>query len=229
MRGFLVFGALVGLCGQSGAGWAEVNHAVSLSVVQIRAYPGSGKTAFGSGVVIGANQVVTNCHVTRYAHRIVVAKGAAQHSAISQKADPRHDLCLLTAAEMAFPTARIGTSRQLKVGEPLYFYGYPRGLGLSFSQGEVEALHPFEGGRVIETSASFTLGGSGGGLFDDQGELVGLATFLSAGRSGRHYAIPSEWISSVSARASRRIEPFSGQSFWEDPGALPGFLKHYAR
>jgi serine protease Do len=224
MRQLALFGALWA-CGLFPWGArAEVDHTVSLSVVQVRAYPGPGKVFFGSGVVIGPNQVVTNCHVTRAALNIAVSKGAMNYPAVSQQADTRHDLCLLNTSGLPFPTAHLGKAEQLSVGQPLYFYGYPHGIGLSFSKGSVLALHPFEGGRIIETSADFTFGASGGGFFDGNGRLVGLATFLSAGR-GKYYAIPSDWISSLNAREARKIEPLQGLTFWEDTAALPAFLR----
>lgn len=224
MRGFILFGWLA--CGMVPAvSAADIDHTMSLSVVQIRAYPGPGKMFFGSGVVIGPDQVATNCHVTRLARKVTVSKGPIQFAAISQQADPRRDICLLNAPGVPFPKAEMGTAGQLSVGQTLYFYGYPRGIGIAFSQGHVEALHPFLDSRVIETSADFTLGGSGGGVFDERGKLVGLATFLSSGHAGAYYAIPSDWIMPVASRESHKIEPFSGLTFWEDVAALPAFLK----
>jgi S1-C subfamily serine protease len=225
MRQRVLLGLLLGGGLYSGASGAEVDHTLSLSVVQIRAYPGSGKTLFGSGVVVGPNRVVTNCHVTRTALKILVSKGPMPYPAVTQQADTRHDLCLLTTPGIPFPTANLGKTDQLKVGQPLYFYGYPRGIGISFSEGKVEALYPFEGSRIIETSANFTLGASGGGIFAGDGKLVGLATFLSPGHANGYYAIPSDWISSLDAREARRIEPLQGLSFWEDAAALPAFLR----
>jgi S1-C subfamily serine protease len=203
---------------------AEVDHTISLSVVQVRAYPGPGKVFFGSGVVVGPNQVVTNCHVTRTALNIMVSKGAMAYPAVSQQADTRHDLCLLNTSSLPFPTAHLGKTEQLSVGQPLYFYGYPHGIGLSSSKGNILALYPFEGSRIIETSADFTFGASGGGFFDNDGRLVGLATFLSAGR-GKYYAIPSDWILSLNSREARKIEPLQGLTFWEDTATLPAFLR----
>lgn len=204
---------------------AEVDHRVSLSVVQIRAYPGSGSLFLGSGVVVAPNRVATNCHVTRMARKVLVSKGPAQYPAISEQIDTHHDLCLLNTPSIPFPEAQVGSTRQLEVGVPLYFYGYPRGVGITFSAGRVQALHPFDGGRVIETSADFAPGGSGGGLFDGTGRLVGLATFLARGRAGAYFAVPSDWIESLELRETHQIGPFQGRGFWEDVATLPPFLK----
>ncbi len=207
------------------AAMATVNHSVSASVVQIRGVDTQGRMYFGSGVVTGPTTVVTNCHVVRGGGKIAIFRGPESYVVHRERIDVQRDLCLLEAPGMQAAKARLGQISSLKSGQPLYFYGYPRALGMSFSEGTVKALHPFRGSRIIETSAFFTLGGSGGGLFDRKGRLVGLATFLAPGHSGRYYAIPSEWIASVEARPLVEIGPLRGLSFWEDPAQFPAFLK----
>ena len=90
---------------------------------------------------------------------------------------------------------------------------------------EFEALHPFDGSVVIETTADFTQGASGGGLFDEAGRLIGLATFMPASQHGHNYAIPVDWIPRVMSTAPHGIGPRTGSPFWEKGGALPAFLK----
>jgi hypothetical protein len=100
---------------------------------------------------------------------------------------------------------------------------------MSYSTGSVKSLHPFGGSRIIETSTFFTLGGSGGGLFDQRGKLVGLATFLAPGHGGAYFAIPADWIDSVNRREPTRLAPLPGLSFWEEASRLPAFLKRPGR
>ena len=202
-----------------------VDYAVARSVAQIRGLDGQGKLYFGSGVIIGRGLVATNCHVVRSGGRIGVFRGAESFRVARVRADTFRDLCLLDTPGLETAQARMGRSAALKPGKPLYFYGYPRALGMSMSAGEVKRLHPFDGSRIIETSAFFTLGGSGGGLFDSQGRLVGLATFLAPGHQGAYYAIPAEWIAVVKARSSEPVQTLTGLSFWEEPVKLPAFLK----
>jgi S1-C subfamily serine protease len=225
MRSILCVTALLAGILWSLAARAEVDHTLSLSVVQVRAYPGAGRMFFGSGVVVGPDQVVTNCHVTRGAIKIFVSKGPQLYPATAQRADVHRDLCLLTTPDIPFPAARLGTAEKLAVGQPLYFYGYPRAIGITFSEGKVQGMHPFENGKIIETTADFTLGASGGGIFDDSGKLVGLATFLTAGHVGGYYAIPVDWVGGLKTRPPAPVEPVAGKAFWEDTGALPAFLK----
>ena len=203
---------------------AAVNHAAAATVVQIRGVDPQGRMYFGSGVVTGPGTVVTNCHVVRGGGKIAIFRGAESYPVNRERIDVERDLCLLDAPGIKTPRAQLGRISGLKSGQPLYFYGYPRALGISFSEGAINALHSYLGSRIIETSAFFTLGGSGGGLFDRKGKLVGLATFLAPGHSGGYYAIPSEWIASVKARPLVEVAPLQGLSFWEDPAQFPAFL-----
>lgn len=204
---------------------AEPDHAVSRVVVQVRGVDEQGKMYYGSGVVTGPNTVATNCHVVRGGGRIAVFLGYRSFRVERERADTLRDLCLLEAPGLASPVARIGKAAGLKRGHPLSFYGYPRALGMAYSAGTVKSLHPFGGSRIIETSAFFTLGGSGGGLFDRSGKLVGLATFLAPGHGGAYYAIPADWIAAVRAQAPQAIAPLPGRSFWEETAHLPAFLR----
>ena len=66
---------------------------LSVSVVKILA-PAGGKLYAGSGVVVGNEEVLTNCHVVRRSDRITVMKGALRYPVESQKVDIFRDLCL---------------------------------------------------------------------------------------------------------------------------------------
>lgn len=204
----------------------EIDHTASFSVVQIRVSPGPGRVSYGSGVVVAPGKVATNCHVTREARHILVAKGSIQASVTAQAAEPRLDLCVLHAPGIPLPPARLSASGKLKPDDKLYFFGYPRALGMAYSEGKVKALHPYRGGQVIETNTDFTLGASGGGIFDHVGHLVGLATFLTPRHAGSNFAIPADWIASVLKRKPQAVEPLvNALSFWEDKSAMPSFLK----
>ena len=217
-------GVLTGLLAHAATS-AEVDHSVSRSVVQIRGIAPEGKLFFGSGVVIAPDSVATNCHVVRGGGRIGVFRGVQSFRVTQVRADTQHDACILQAQGITAPKARLGQASRLQAGQSLAYYGYPRALGMAYSAGAVKSLHLFGDSRIIETSAFFTLGGSGGGLFNQQGELVGLATFLAPGHGGAYFAIPAEWIATARAHEARPVGVLPGLSFWEEPVHLPAFLK----
>ena len=143
---------------------------LSISVVQVRVLNAAGKGYFGSGVVVAENEVITNCHVTRQAVRIEVAKGALVYPVFGQKADMSNDLCLLRTGPMPLRVAELRDAGSVKAGEKSFYYGYSGGIEAFFAPGRVATTHPHDGMAVIETSSGFALGGSGGGR-------VGNATY----------------------------------------------------
>lgn len=84
------------------------------SVVMIRGYNDAGGLAYGSGVVVGDNQVITNCHVLRKTKQPWVSQGEETYSVTAVKADHWHDLCLVTTFGMATKPVLIGKSTDLK-------------------------------------------------------------------------------------------------------------------
>ena len=74
--------------------------------------------------------------------------------------------------------------------------GAPKGLELSLSDGLVAQLRggppPF-----IRTTAAISPGSSGGGLFDREGQLVGLTTLYIEGEQSLNFAMPVEWIGEI--------------------------------
>jgi len=93
----------------------------------------------------------------------------------------------------------------------------------------VEGLFQHDGAKVIQTSTAFTSGASGGGLFDDEGRLVGILTYRLRGANGYYFSTPVEWFSaSVADRtAFGSVEPLTGPlPFWQgSQDALPYFLQ----
>ena len=199
---------------------------LSISVVKVRAHTAVGKTFLGSGVVVAPDEVLTNCHVTRDADSIAVVKSALTYGVYSQRVDMEHDLCLLKTDPMVLKPAEVRAAAGLKPGDRSIYYGYTGGVEAFFAEGRVTALHMLDGSAVIETSAGFSLGASGGGLFDDQGRLIGITTFLSAGHMGAYYAMPADYLERLRRHPARDIEPLSGSPIWDKPESeQPLFLR----
>jgi hypothetical protein len=114
----------------------------------------------------------------------------------------------------------------MKIGDMVYFYGYPGGADAFFTEGRVSALHPMEKSFVVKTTAGFSSGGSGGGLFDENGKLIGITTFFSAGHSGGYYALPSDWINELRLTNKSKVGTIDGLTFWEkNLNEQPSFLQ----
>jgi hypothetical protein len=79
--------------------------------------------------------------------------------------------------------------------------------------GRVTALYSYRGALVVRTSAAFRQGASGGGLFDAQGNLVGITTFYRRGEAEvAFFAIPVEWVQSLSLAEQAARTPT--RPFW---------------
>jgi serine protease Do len=153
-----------------------------------------GHIADGSAVLIAPGRLLTACHVTRGAQSIKAGRAEIEWRAYPVISDIEHDLCVLTVPELsaAIP-ATIGATQDLQLGDPVIAVGYPRGGKRDESHGEIKGLHTFDGGTVLQVSAGFDHGQSGGGLFDASGRLIGIIGFKT--RTGRdfNFALPLDW------------------------------------
>ena len=197
------------------------------SLVQIVGVGESGRVYLGSGVALPNGNVVTNCHVTQRANRIQLFLGGNGPSATLEVPDVAHDLCALRFPDLTRQPAVLGASNKLKIGDHVYAIGFNAGKGLSYQEGEVAQLYEHDGGMVIRTTAAFTHGASGGGLFDQDGKLVGILTFFRVAKDETAYfAVPVEWIKPLDAVAGVAIAPLEGIPFWANEMARqPTFLQ----
>jgi Flp pilus assembly protein TadD len=200
---------------------SQVYEQVKDSVVVVKAYDQKGKlTGMGSGVILPSGDVITNYHVVKAGVRYTVGRGKQGTPATVKAGDPDKDLCLLHAPglgvkgphggvfsdtprpPLAAKPARLGKAVRLNVGEPVYAVGAPQGLELSLSEGIVSQLR---GGPppLIQTTVAISQGSSGGGLFNAEGELVGITTFYLKDAQSLNFALPVEWIAEVAGRKIR--------------------------
>lgn len=204
---------------------------LAASVLKVEVERVQGGYSLGSGVVIGAERVVTNCHVTRDARRIDLLHGGAQWRASAQLRDVEHDLCLLRVPGLQARAVPVAQAELLKPGQPVAALGYTGGMTIQYSAGEIVALHRLDGGRVIQSSNWFNSGASGGGLFDEKLNLVGVLTFRLRGGESHYFAAPAAWLNTMLevpvANYSAIAADSSGQlPYWQRTAASqPRFLQ----
>ena len=195
----------------------EVFQEVRPSVVQLAGVGTGGRLYLGSGVAVGNGKIVTNCHVTQRSKKVQFFGGSYGQQASRQTPDVEHDLCLLSFQGMDLRPVAIGSSRNLKVGDTVYAVGFNAGISLTYKRGQVAELFEHDGGMVIRTTAPFTHGASGGGLFDQDGKLVGILTFFRvAPGETSYFAVPVEWLETLLSTPGQDIEPLAGVPFWAD-------------
>jgi Flp pilus assembly protein TadD len=167
--------------------------ASSVFVVEALSAEGS-VVAFGSGVAVASDQVVTNRHVIAEGISLRVRQGNRTWPAVVTHLDADHDLCRLKAEGLNASPVGVRRSSSLQVGERVYAMGAPEGLELTLSEGLVSGLRDDEGVRIIQTTAPVSAGSSGGGLFDAQGQLIGITTFIVAEGQNLNFALPGDWV-----------------------------------
>ena len=168
----------------------------------------------GSGVIIDpAGFVVTNNHVIAGASNVLVSLASQPDVFLPTKtilASAASDLALLQITSGGtFPSARLGDSSQMRVGDWVLAVGYPFGLELTVTAGIVGGRHvdlaiagrPFLG--LLQTDAPINKGSSGGPLVDLNGQIIGINTAIYAPTgvfSGAGFAIPSNRVGAFVAR-----------------------------
>jgi len=192
----------------------QVFEKVKDSIVVVMALDVKGKLkGQGSGVLLPSGQIATNCHVTKEGPLYQVVQGKQVTSATLYAEDRDKDICLLEAQGFTGKSVRLGTSTDLKVGVPVYAVGAPQGLELSLSNGIVSQLR---GGPppLIQTTAAISPGSSGGGLFDEEGRLIGLTTLYLKEGQNLNFAMPVESIGNIKL-GQKKVKFVPVQTEWE--------------
>jgi hypothetical protein len=142
----------------------------------------------------------------------VVADGV-RLDVLEEVGDSAADICVLRVAGLHTPAARVPALRSLQIGDEVAAAGFGGGFAKTVSAGRVTALFPYRGGYVIRTTAAFRPGASGGGLFDRDGNLVGLITFFRRGAEDfAFFAVPVEWVDTLGL--SRGGAHAEARPFW---------------
>lgn len=170
-------------------------------VFKIVAERSSGTVQAGSAVLIAAGKLVTNCHVLTWAKNIQIVRNGERWNARLSAADREHDLCIVTAATLPFIPDLSQSTGAAQIGQEVHAVGYPAGGDFAVNCGTVRALHDYNDAKVIQTSATFSPGASGGGLFDGAGNLLGILTFRAPSGGDFHFVMPVAWVDALLARS----------------------------
>ncbi|ABB73326.1 TPR repeat-containing protein [Nitrosospira multiformis ATCC 25196] len=224
------------------------------SIVSIDMLNARGELAVqGSGVALGADQVITTCDVARQAESARVGWAGRIFKAKPAPSQTHLNLCRLRVAGMHAPSLALGGAEKLRVGQPVNAIGLPHArlggrlkgnrneerrngrdricpmcdgskvTGLQeehrrdpiLAEGVVAVMRPYAGSRYMRISAPLLPGFSGGGLFDEQGQLVGILSPQRVEGESLAFVLPSDWLDSLPkmTQAPRPMDPKSA-----DPG-----------
>ncbi|SFQ03560.1 S1C family serine protease [Variovorax sp. 770b2] len=157
----------------------------------------------GSAVVVSPGRLITNCHVLRKATSLTLRREREELPARLDYPDPERDLCQLRTDNLPTSAPATVATTIPRVGQKAFAIGAPRGLEQSLSDGLISALRRNAAGELeyIQVTAPISPGSSGGGLFDEQGRLIGITTAAVGGSAQNlNFARPAQWIAEVPAR-----------------------------
>lgn len=165
------------------------------SIVMVTTDLPDGSNGRGSGVVVSPQYVATNCHVIANSKGANIAKFRDGYQPIALKANWRRDLCLLKFEPLPFKPLPMRDSSTLQYEEEVFSLGFPAAAPVPQpSYGNIKGIYHYDGGLIVRSNASFAMGSSGGALFDQAFNLIGLTTFKSPGQRAYYYSLPVEWI-----------------------------------
>lgn len=162
----------------------------------------------GSGFVIDREgHILTNFHVIENARRLeVTTSDKKKYKAQVVGTDPAHDLAVIQISGAAAPSAEIGDSKSLVVGQKVFAIGNPFGLNGTMTRGIISSIRSVRGPRgfideAIQTDAAINPGNSGGPLLNSHGQVIGINSMILTGgveqSAGIGFAIPINTAKSV--------------------------------
>jgi serine protease Do len=174
------------------------------------------RNSLGSGVLVDSKgYIVTNNHVVEGATRVKVSlSGGEEYTAKVIGTDPVSDIAVIKiSSDKPFPFAKIGNSKNMKVGDWVIAVGSPFGLQQTVTAGIISATgrtfdrDNFSGpgdysmfNDYLQTDAAINRGNSGGPLVNMNAEVVGINSFISTpsgASAGVGFSVPAHIFTRV--------------------------------
>ncbi|HEV3190279.1 MAG TPA: trypsin-like peptidase domain-containing protein [Polyangiaceae bacterium] len=169
------------------------------SVVTIRTPRG-----LGTGFVVRSDGwIATNLHVLLGAAQVKVTLRDARELDVVEllAVSVDHDLALVRIEARGLAPLRLGDSDAMRPGDPIVAIGNPLGLEDTVSNGLVSARRKADdGSEMLQISAPIAPGSSGGPIFNDRGEVVGVATAVLQAGQNLNFGVPTHYLASMIAR-----------------------------
>ncbi len=197
--------------GNANGSIVDIAKAVSPAVVTIVAESAQG-TGTGSGVIFDANGLIlTNHHVVEGdpTSLTVHLNDGREFDATIYGIDTLTDLAIVKVNATGLPTAPIGDSSTVQVGQQAIAIGSPLGTFTdSVTSGIISAVGrsiPVDSGQLsnlIQTDTAINPGNSGGPLLDPSGKVIGINTAVAGQAQNIGFAIPINIARPMMAQAS---------------------------
>ena len=176
----------------------EIIAEASMSGGQVLSYSMSGQ-AIPIGLAISTDNgtMITTCHGLPAGAKIVVRVQGQSYPADLILTDEVLDLCRLQVASFTTPPVKVAKA-DAKAGDAIYAVGADQAGQIAATAGTVKRVLDTTEGKLLELSMPVGQFSSGGGVFNEAGELVGISMYQH--RSGLSIAYPASWIADMKTR-----------------------------
>ncbi|MEO6724774.1 MAG: trypsin-like peptidase domain-containing protein [Blastocatellia bacterium] len=147
----------------------------------------------GSGfIVTPGGAVVSNLHVVQGAQmvRVKLPNGDIYKTADIVDVDDAKDIVILKIKGFKLPIVALGDSDKVETGDAIVAISSPEGLTNSLSTGVISGVRRLDTHRVFQITAPISRGSSGGALFNADGEIIGIVTYLLKSGQNINFAVP---------------------------------------
>jgi hypothetical protein len=154
--------------------------------------------SLGTGFVVRPDGwIATNLHVIVGSPHVKISLGGDRELEVVEvlAASPEHDLALVRIEARGLPAVSLGDSDAMRPGDSVVAIGHPLGLEDTVSNGLISARRKADdGSEVLQISAPIAPGSSGGPIFNDRGEVIGVATALLLGGQNLNFGVPTRYL-----------------------------------
>jgi Trypsin-like peptidase domain len=169
---------------------------------QILSYSMSGSAhPVGVALEVELGQMITTCHALPAGEKLVVKVAGKMQAAELTIVDEQLDLCRLLVPGFTTPPLKVA-AEDAKAGDKVFSIGMNAKGEFVATEGTVTQVRTTPLGKVLEVSMPIAPNGSGGGIFNELGQLVGIATAPHKFGQGLNIALPVSWIAQMRSRTT---------------------------
>ncbi|WP_306534235.1 serine protease [Geobacter sp.] len=153
-----------------------------------------------TALLLDGEKAVTQCNLLEGASSLILRQGNKAFPTKMLLKDGVRNLCLLEAAD--FSGGQKLRDSDPASGSRVYAISNALGMGISISEGVVSGIREADGDTAIQFTAPIAPGSEGGGLFDEDGRLVGVIYYLHLDGQNVNFAQPARWVREIKPRAA---------------------------
>ena len=196
---------------------AEIAARSTPSVVSVRT-----EQSLGTGFIVSPDGLIaTNLHVVAGNADITVTLSDHREFQVTEiwNGDRQRDLVIMRIQAKKLPVIPLGDSDGIHPGDAIVAIGHPLGLEDTVSNGLVSAVRKLDKGlTVLQISAPIAPGSSGGPIFNDHGEVIGVATAIMLGGQNINFGVPVSYLKELLKRpAAVNLQAFAAATAEHEP------------